>query len=176
MQAEKQRTQQNTNTAAAKPGAAIKLTQAGKQHRPSPKVKEDFCRCGAGDISACGHHRGGVLVYLNVGGLRQKLVTFAGRPAVEGETEAITAAELEQKQKELDDRAEAGCTGGQAEENQELSDKEKELKDWDAELKDREERWQCGNSVQQRRRRNDEATAKIFAAMDSRLRRRRYPA
>ncbi|MGI5918243.1 MAG: hypothetical protein ACOX8N_01085 [Christensenellales bacterium] len=177
MQAEKQRTQQNTNTAAAKPGAAIKLTQAGKAASPQPQKSKKKISAGAvlAIFLLVVIIAAGVLVYLNVGGLRQKLVTFlqAGL-AVEGETEAITAAELEQKQKELDDRA--AELDAQADrlrkKSKELSDKEKELKDWDAELKDREEALASAEtSVQQAQvAQNDlEATAKIFAAMDSKV-------
>ena len=87
MQAEKQRTQQNTNTAAAKPGAAIKLTQAGKAASPQPQKSKKKISAGAvlAIFLLVVIIAAGVLVYLNVGGLRQKLVTFCGRPGGEGD-------------------------------------------------------------------------------------------
>ena len=177
MQAEKQKTQQNTNTAAAKPSAAIKPAQVGKAAPPQPQKPKKKISAGAvlAIFLLVVIIAAGVLVYLNVGGLRQTLVTFlqAGL-AAEGETETITAAELEQRQKELDDRA--AELDAQADrlrqKSKELSNKEKELKDKDAELKDREEALASAEASAQQAQaaQNDlEATAKIFAAMDSKV-------
>jgi len=177
MQAEKQKAQQNSNTAAAKPGAAIRPAQAGKAAPAKPQKSKKKISAGAvlAIFLLVVIIAAGALVYLNVGGLRQMLVSFLQEGlAADGETEAITAAELEQKQKELDDRA--AELDAQADrlrqKSKELSNKEKELKDKDAELKDREEALASAEASAQQAQaaQNDlEATAKIFAAMDSKV-------
>ena len=177
MQAEKQKAQQNSNTAAAKPGAAIRPAQAGKAAPAQPQKSKKKISAGAvlAIFLLVVIIAAGVLVYLNVGGLRQMLVTYLQTGlAAEGETEAITAAELEQKQKELDARATE--LDAQAErlrkKSKELNDKEKELNGLETQLALREEAVANAEaSVQQAQAAQDdlEATAKIFAAMDSKV-------
>jgi len=181
MQADKQKTQQNTKTAASttapKPGAAIKPAQAGRaaavqSQKPGKKVS-------AGAVLAIlllvVIIAAVALVYLNVGGLRQILAAaLQSGLTTEGEAEAITAAELEQRQKELDGRAAElnAQTDRLRQKTKELSDKEKELNDRETQLALREEAVAKAESSMQQAQaaQNDlEATARIFEAMEPKV-------
>lgn len=181
MQAEKQKSQQNTkaaaNLGATKPASAAKPSQNGKAASQQPQKPKKRISVGAVLVIflIVVLIAAGVLVYLNVGGIRQMLVTFlqAGLPQ-EGETESITAAELEQWQRELDEKA--ADLDAESEKlkkkSKQLSDREKELKDRESELTVREQALASAEaSVQQTQEAQDdlETTARIFEAMDPKV-------
>jgi len=178
MQAEKQKTQQNSNTWAAKPDAAAKPAQAGKVV-PQPQSKKPKKKISAGAVLAIlllvVIIAAVALVYLNVGGLRQKLAAaLQSGLTVEGESEAITAGELAQKQQELDDRAaeQDAQADRLRQKSKELTDREKELEGRETQVTLREETVaKAESSMQQAQAAQDDlaATAEIFEAMEPKV-------
>lgn len=113
------------------------------------------------------------LVYLNVGGLRQKLADAlqTEQAVVEGESAAIAAAEIEQRQEELDE-LESDMDAQSAtlkKKSQDLKDKETALNDQETALEAREEAVAAAEtSLQETQQTQDDlaATAKIFENME----------
>jgi len=158
----------------AKPAQTIKPGQAAKTKAGSAKPKK---KISGGAVLAIFlivvMIAAAALVYLNVGGLREKLVAVlqTEQTSDSADSSAPDAAELEQKQQELDKQA-ADLTAQSdklKQKSKDLGDKEKTLADKEKELTTREEAVTSAEaSAKQTQQTQDDltATAKVFEAME----------